>query len=472
MILIGIIRIKFVAVLLGTTGLGIIKLLNAPIELIISITGLGISISAVRDISEAQGSNDQRRISIAIKTLLRWSWFAGILGAMITIVLSTQLSQWAFGNQDYSWAFIWLSITLLVEALRKGQIAQMQGMRKLYDMARASVIGSALGLCVAVPLYYIYGLKGIVPAMILTPAAGLAVSWYFARKIKTENVKQKFKESYIAGLGMAKLGMYITLTGFMASASTYILNIYIRKWGGIDQVGLYNAGWGVIAQYTGMIFTAMATDYFPRLSAINADIEKVKNLVRQQAETALFIMSPLLVLAIIAMPQFIRLLYTPSFLPVVLFANITILSMPFKAVSWSMGYLYIARNDGRLFFFIELFGGLLFLGFNLLGYYFLKLEGLGISFILAYLIGITTNYLILYHRYRFKLPESFLYLFILIYFFIATAFATSLISDNILRYLSGIIILIASSAFSLYQLNRVMDIKSILPGIFNRFRRK
>ena len=60
-ILIGIIRTKFVAVLLGTTGVGIMGLFNAPLQLILSVTGLGITFSAVRDISEAYGSNDQQQ---------------------------------------------------------------------------------------------------------------------------------------------------------------------------------------------------------------------------------------------------------------------------------------------------------------------------------------------------------------------------------------------------------------------------
>ena len=44
----------------------------------------------------------------------------------------------------------------------------------------------------------------------------------------------------------------------------------------LTRLAYYNAGWGVVGQYTGIIFTAMATDYFPRLSAIHADDDKVK----------------------------------------------------------------------------------------------------------------------------------------------------------------------------------------------------
>ncbi len=59
------------AVLLGTTGVGIMGLFNAPLQLILSVTGLGITFSAVRDISEAYGSDDQTRIGQTVMTLRR-----------------------------------------------------------------------------------------------------------------------------------------------------------------------------------------------------------------------------------------------------------------------------------------------------------------------------------------------------------------------------------------------------------------
>ena len=367
-ILIGIVRVKFVAVLLGTTGVGIIGLLNAPIDLIVSITGLGISFSAVRDISEAHGTGNGKRIAVAIKTLRRWSWFTGMIGAIATLALAPLLSQWSFGNREYTWAFIWLSVTLLLFAISKGQTAVLQGVRRLKDMAKASVIGSALGLITSVPLYYFFGLKGIVPALLITATTALVLSWYFSRRVEVENLELTVKETFRSGLNMAKLGISMTLAGFVASLSRYVLNAFISNVSGVDQVGLYTAGWGVVGQYTAVIFSAMATDYFPRLSAIQADNTRVKELVRQQAETAILIMTPLIGLLIIAMPLVVRVMYTPAFMPIVMFASLMLLGMQFKAISWALGYVYLAKGNGRLFLILEIISGAIILGLNLVFY--------------------------------------------------------------------------------------------------------
>lgn len=467
-ILIGIVRVKLVAVLLGTAGVGILGLLNAPLNLIMSITGLGIAFSAVRDVAEAHNSGDLKKISSVIRTLRRWSWFTGLLGAVLTISFAPLLSKWTFGTGEYTWAFVWLSITLVLQAISKGQSALLQGTRRLKEMAKSGVIGSALGLVTSIPLYYWYGIKGIVPAMIITTVTGLFLSWYFSRRIIIEKAELTFKETYTSGLGMARLGIYMTLAGFVASLSAYLLNAFISNRGGIEQVGLYNAGWGIVGQYTGLIFAAMATDYFPRLSAIQADDNRVKDLVRQQAETAVLIMSPLLALLIITMPFVIRILYTSAFLPVVMFANLTVLGMQFKAISWAMGYVYLAKGNGRLFMTMELIAGTVILFLNLIFYHFFDLNGLGISFILTYLFGVVFSYIVLRSRYDFSLPGQFFRNLSITYGFTLLSFLTIFIHDIISRYLAGIIVFVLAAIFSFIKLNEFLDLKSYLIGKIKR----
>lgn len=461
-ILIGIVRVKFVAVLLGATGVGIMGLLNAPLQLIISIAGLGIAFSAVRNISEAHGTGDESRIGITILTVKRWTRFTGLMAAVITLTLSPLLSQWSFGNSDYTWAFVWLSITLLLQAISDGQKAILQGMRRLQDLAKAGVIGSAMGLITSIPLYYFYGLKGIVPSLIVTAITVLFLTWYFSHKIKTKKVELSPRETWTKGLGMVKLGISMTLAGFIATLSSYILNAFISNSGGVEQVGLYNAGWGVVGQYTGIVFVAMATDYFPRLSAIQNDNLKVRKLVSQQAETALLIMAPLLALLIVTMPLAIRILYTAAFLPIVMFANLTVLGMQFKAVSWAMGYIFLAKGDGRLFLILEIAAGAIILGLNLLLYHLYGLNGLGISFVFSFLFGGLLSYTVLNKKYQFRFSNKFYGRFLITYALVVLSFITVFIPNTIMSVIAGIVVFIITVIYSYRKMNELMDIKQMI----------
>jgi len=267
---------------------------------------------------------------------------------------------------------------------------------------------------------------------------------------------------------MIKLGIYMTLAGFMASLSSYVLNVFISNRGGVEQVGLYKAGWGVIGQYTSIVFAAMATDYFPRLAAIKSNNAEIKVLVRQQGETALLILTPLLSLLIVAMPLVIRILYTPAFLPVVMFANLTILGMQFKAISWAMGYVYLAKGDGQLFLILEVISGIIILLLNLLFYFFFGLNGLGVSFILSHLLGTVLSYYVLKLKYSFSLPKNFNLSILTTYGFVVLSFLTIFLHNSIHRYFVGAAVFVNATIFCIKKLNELMDLKTY---ILNKFRK-
>lgn len=145
-IIITIVRSKFVAILLGPAGMGIVGLLTSTTGLITGLTNFGLGTSAVKDISEANGTQDEKRISTVINVMRRLVWLTGILGSIITLVLSPVLSQMTFGNKEYTVAFAWLSITLLFNQLSTGQLVLLQGLRRIQELAKANLLGSLIGL--------------------------------------------------------------------------------------------------------------------------------------------------------------------------------------------------------------------------------------------------------------------------------------------------------------------------------------
>ena len=158
-ILIKVITNKIVAVLLGAEGMGIVGIYNNTLEFIKSGTSLGISQSAVRDISEANAKDDNIRFSSTISVTNRIIIVTGLLGGMVTLLLSPWLSEWTLGNQDYTFAFMLLSIVVVARILTDGQLAVLKGMRQLRSLAKASMLGAVAGLVVGGPMYYLYGLQ-------------------------------------------------------------------------------------------------------------------------------------------------------------------------------------------------------------------------------------------------------------------------------------------------------------------------
>lgn len=468
-ILIGIVRTKFVAVLLGTAGVGLIGLFNAPLQLILSITGLGITFSAVRDISEAYGSNDQKKIGETVITLRRWSWFAGVLGLIVTAAMAPLLSKWTFGNSDYTWAFIWLSLTMLLQTISNGQRTLLQGGRRLKELAKASVWGSLLGLITSVPLYYFFGMKGIVPSLLITAFTTILLTWFYSRKVEVLPINMSFRETVISGRNMIKLGMMITVTGVIGFLTGYILNAFISRTGGVDQVGLYNAGWTVIGQSTGLVFTAMTTDYYPRLAAINKDNHKLITLVNQQAIMVLLILAPIIVFLIGTLPFLIRVLYTPSFMPVVTFASWMLFGVILKGLVWPVGFIFPAKGDLKVYGLVEITAMIFNIIVNIAGYNLFGLTGLGISYVLGYLYGLFITLYFAKKKYGFVYSgvtiKNFLISLLLI---MLTLFALLSIEGN-WKYGVGALIFCVSLVYSFRELDNRLNLKPIVSSIYNSF---
>ena len=82
----------------------------------------------------------------------------------------------------------------------------------------------------------------------------------------------------------------ISFSGLIAIGVSYIVRIFISNQGGISEVGLYSAGFAIINTYVGLVFTAMGTDYYPRLSAVAHSNKECKKTINQQAEMTILLL--------------------------------------------------------------------------------------------------------------------------------------------------------------------------------------
>lgn len=465
-IIIGIIRSKFLAVLLGPAGMGIAGLLNSTTGLITNITNLGLSTSAVKNVSEANASENTDRIATVVSVFRRLVWITGLLGAIITFLLAPLLSKFTFGNSDYTLAFRLVSITLLLNQLSTGQMVVLQGMRKLQYLAKANMTGSVVGLLVSIPVYYFLGIKGIVPAIIITAILGLLLTFYFSSKVRIAKKKIDIATLKSEGSSMVKMGFMLSLSNLIGLAVGYILGIFISRTGGVEQVGLYNAGFSIVNGYIGMIFAAMATDYFPRLSGVAEDNKKSALLINQQAEIGILIIAPILVVFLVFISHIVAILYSSRFFTINGMMQYVALGIFLKTVTWAMGFILIAKGDTKIFFVSELIANAYTLLLNMVFYKAYGLNGIGMSFILCYILGVVQTFLIIKWKYHFSFENEFFKIFIIQFTLAVICFLLVRFNSGIKLYVLVIPVIITSMAYSINELNKKLDVISLVRNKF------
>jgi O-antigen/teichoic acid export membrane protein len=468
-IVITIVRSKFIAVLLGPIGMGISGLLTTTTGLITSLTNFGLGTSAVKDISAANSAGDLKRISTVVTSFRRLVWITGSLGTLLTMVLSRWLSKLTFGNENYTLAFIWISITLLLNQLSSGQIVLLQGMRKLKYLAKANMIGSFLGLIMVLPLYYFYNIDGIVPGIIVISLISVSISWIFSRKIKIESVNVSYRQTFIQGKGMLSLGFIISITGMIDLLISYLTRIYISKNGGVDQVGLYSAGFAIINSYVGLIFTAMSTDYYPRLCSLSENNELCKEAINQQAEVAILILAPIIIIFLVFINWVTIILYSTKFVAINEMIHWAILGIFFKAAGWAIGFIFLAKGAAKIYFCTYIIATITILATNILGYKYWALEGLGIAFLISYIIILFPGYFFAKIKFNFSFDSAFLYIFLFQFFLAVSSFVVIKFVSKPYSYFIGIILILLSFYYSYRELDKRINMKSLMVNIRNRF---
>lgn len=461
-ILITLIRGKTIAVLLGTAGMGLNGLLMSALKLVGTLTSLGIDESAVRDISKAHSSNDELQMRTTFQVFKRLIWLTAVLGIIVTICFSPLLSKYAFGDTSKTTSFILLSVTFIFGALSGGIYTFLRGTRQIKLLAQANIFGGIIGLIVSIPIFYFYGIDGVIASIIATSLANYFVSLYFKSKISYAPVLLSFKETVKVAKPIVQLGLSLTLIGVLSSGVAFILVAFISKTGTLSDVGLYNAGNAIVDGYVGMVFMAMSTDYFPRLSGVIKDNVQWKKLVNEQAELVLIILAIIMVLLITTTPLLIHILLSKEFMASENFIQFAALAIPLKGLAWVMGFVILAKGNNKLFLTIEVAGSIIVLGFNLLFYHFYGLKGLGISYTLSYLLFASGLLYVLNKIYNFQFTKGVLKLLFISLSSLILCLISIYCLTSITLYLVQFCIVLVSVSYNVYEFNKRISILKLI----------
>lgn len=396
-IVIGIFRTKIIALLLGPEGIGFLGIFQSIVDMIRNATSFGINFSGVKDIAETMDSHKEEEISKIIYVVRRWALFTGFLGLFVGIAFCIPLSKYAFGSNSYATDIVWVSFSILFTSISAGQIALLQGLRRIVQMAKATLYGSILGTILTLPLYYFYGRNGIVPGIIVVSLGSILISWLYTKNIPLKKVTLKISEIFFAGLGMAKTGLFIIISGFGVAVTMYAMramivdktdeiagNIEI----GLASVGMFQAVWTISRSYTGTLTNAMLADYFPRLSAVNRDNKAANQLINEQIEMTLLVGVPLILSMIIFAPLVINLLYSSSFDQAISLLQWQMAGTYFTLLSWPLGVLFLAKGKGQFCIMNDLSWCILYYLFVFYTWEKLGFISLGVIFPLAGLINV------------------------------------------------------------------------------------
>ena len=387
-ILLSLVRTKIVAKLLEEEGIGLYSIYNETREFVHSTSNLGLDVSGVRGVSAAYEkwteavSDDQKAlcrsdITIQVAVLRSWVILLALAGVLAGMLLAAPLSRFTFGDSSHTWGYILLSPAVGFSTITCGELAVLKGLRKLKSLATLSVLNVAAGILITLPIYYFWGIEGVLPAILAFCAASMILTLAFSSKAERFQLVYTRKELR-EGHKALTVGSNFVICSIIGHASLMCIQAYLNNFSSLKVVGLYNAAYTLTMTYAGLVFAAMETDYFPRLSGVFANIKERTDTLLKQQDVTIMLVTPLLAAMIVALPLIVPLLLSSKFASIVPMAQVTTIGLLFRAIYLPNAYMSLAAGDNKTFLFINTVGAIDIL-LVLVGYEMYGLLGMGIA---------------------------------------------------------------------------------------------
>lgn len=390
----GIVRNKVMALLLGREGVGLFGLYGSVLDLTQSIAGMGINSSGVRQIAASASSGEAVRVARTATVLRRTSVVLGVLGAVLLLAASETISRWTFGSERFAVPVALLSLAVLFKSISAGQEALIQGLRRIADLAKIAVVGGLFGTVLSLGLVFWFREKGIAPALVAVAATGLAVSWWFRRRIRIDPPAMTATQVWREASSLLKLGSAFMASAILTMGAAYLIRVIVRQNISLEAAGLYQSAWALGGQYVGFILQAMGSDFYPRLTAAAQDNAECNRLVNEQAEVGLLLAGPGVLATLTFAPLVIALFYTREFTAAVEPLRWICLGMLLRVIAWPMGFIVLAKGVQSIFFWTEVVAASVHVGLAWIAVRHVGLAGAGMAFFGLYVVHGCLIYLI------------------------------------------------------------------------------
>lgn len=381
-ILIGLVKVKILAVLLGPSGIGLIGLYQGVINVTSLFSGLGLSSSGVRQI--AASSNDNKNLEVVRYALWYGNLILGVIGMILLWVFREPAANLIFDDISYSVSIGWLSIGVLLTLIAGSQTALLQGLRKIEDLARVSIYSALASLLVGTVAAWSLGHDGILWIILAWPATSMVVAFFYVAKLPRISFNWiNFTDLSDKWRAMIVLGVTFMVTQLMTQMTMLGVRSYVVAELSFEAGGYFQASWAISVTYLGFILAAMSADYYPRLTSAIDNKERANKLASEQTEVALLLSAPAILAVYTLSHWLIPLLYSIEFSPAIEVLRWQIMGDIFKIMTWPIGFILVARGNWFYFLLVQLLWSVIYIFTIWFGLKTIGITITGIAFFVA-----------------------------------------------------------------------------------------
>ncbi|MCR5850538.1 MAG: oligosaccharide flippase family protein [Bacteroidaceae bacterium] len=449
------VRMKLTAYILRDWGIGLITAYSSVFEFLNNASNMGIPLNATRKTSELFEEGTEEEIAHQVMVIRTWVLWSALLSVLICLFFSPIISYFFFEHDWHRWPAVMLtSLVAVSNIIAEGECAILKGLRQVRKVAVIETILALGTLLCTIPLYYLLGIRGVIAGLIVCGFLSAAVHFSFSLRLVSYKVRPLSQKTFCEGLPLIKVGIPYVLAGVANAGLQMVIPAIILAHHTMAELGHYKAAWALMIGYSGLVFLALESDYFPRLSSVNNDKLRMNDTINQQIDVCTLILSPLLIILVVLMPFVLQLLFEEEFIVATGMATLSVFYPFLRCMALPMGYSVLAKGHSIAYLVLEvtydvLFGLLIWWCYNAFG-----LIGAGIALSAGALYDVVVYFLYCRIRYGFVFRRSTLLFCLgqLVCLLVAVEYCYLVSPSDEEKYTIGGIAFVVSLSLSLYQL--------------------
>jgi PST family polysaccharide transporter len=417
----GMARNKITAITLGPEGVGRLGLLATALLVISTAFSLGLGQSGIRQVARANAQQDQtpdltcpdlQRNALA----LVWATFLlGGFAAALVFTLREPLAGLVFGNTTATPLISWLSLASWASIAVAGLAGLVNGLHRFRLLALVNAWGAVLGSLIAVLAIRVWGQDGLGVMIAAPPTCTWLLAAITTRKL-VPNLKMltsdtvSSQKTHLVDTGrntrvvvaqilmlwasltpMVRLGAAVSTGLLISTATQFMVRIYLERTLGLAVAGQFQAAWNVTSVYIGFALGAIGAEYYPRISTVARDAERVNSTALEQLTLVLTLVLPIILAVITFAPEILHLLYAQDFGQASSLLRFLLSGDVAKVGVWVLGFLLLAREAKIRFFLTELIWNVVYAALIVISVEHFGLVATGWAYLVAYLVGLCVS---------------------------------------------------------------------------------
>lgn len=315
-LLLGAIRTKIAAAVLGPAGLGLLAQALGLQELLRQVSAVGTSRGFLRLVAEYAGNDERDKLGRLIVTATTLVTAASALVALACLVWADAIAAWVFDDPGHG-LLVQVSALTIVVAVPGAMAARVfNGMLDLRSFLQATLVEAAISVAAMAALVVRGGLTGAVISFAVAETLGslfaiVLVVRRVVRPLRLDLRPARPDRPMVTAL--LRYAGALTATSLAGAGAALVVRTEILRQAGADANGLYQVAWQVGQNYLGILGVSMWSYGMPRIASQLGDPEAIVALQNDFMRIAVLLLAPGIVLLLVTRELWVPLLYSRAF---------------------------------------------------------------------------------------------------------------------------------------------------------------